>query len=204
LETATVLLIRHAAHDQLGSVLSGRSEGLGLSQDGRRQAEGLARVLGPAPIEVLESSPVRRARETADAIARRRRGLVVMQESALQEIDFGEWTGRSFLELSGDPQWNRWNSARAVSRAPGGESMAAAQQRIRAHIEQAAERWGSATVAMVSHADIIRAAVAWVLDLSLDAILRFVVSPGSVTRLRVGKWGAELQSLNETPWRSRT
>ena len=195
--TCTVLLIRHAAHGHLGKVLSGRLPGLALSEEGRDQARRLARALASVPIDALHASPVQRARETAEAIAGEHSGRAVEDVAALDEIDFGSWAGRAFADLCGDPAWNTWNARRASATAPGGESMAAAQARAWAHVESATAAYPDGTVAMISHCDIIRALVARVLGLSLDAILRFDVDPASVTRLAVAVGETRLLSLNE-------
>ena len=194
--TATILLIRHAAHGHLGAVLSGRQEGIPLAPEGVRQAESLARRLCAEPPDAVQSSPVQRAQETARAIAAGC-GRDVETVAALDEIDFGEWTGRPFADLDGDPEWDRWNNARSEAQAPGGESMAAAQERALAHLRDAARRHAGGTVAMVTHCDIIRAIVAAVLGLSLDRILRFDVGPATISRIAAGEWGERLVTLNE-------
>lgn len=196
--TALILLIRHAAHSHLGNVLSGRTPGIALSIEGQSQADALARRLEAHPIHRLQTSPVQRAQETARAIAARRRGLTVETEPALDELDFGDWSGRAFVELADDPRWTEWNSARANATAPNGESMAQAQRRAWAHVKAMASASPDHTIAMVTHCDVIRAVVAGALSLSLDNIGRFDIAPASVTRLVVGSWGAKLLSLNET------
>jgi broad specificity phosphatase PhoE len=75
--------------------------------------------------------------------------------------------------------------------------MAEAQVRAWQHVEEVAREESGGIVAMVSHCDIIRAVVAQVLGLSLDAVLRYDVDPASITRLQVGACGARLVSLNE-------
>lgn len=112
-------------------------------------------------------------------------------------MDFGEWTGKTFDELEGDPAWDEWNSARASARPPGGESMAEAVGRAVAGLEERAVAHADATFAAVSHCDIIRGVVAHYLGLSLDNLLRFDVDPASVTRLAVGPWGGRVMSVNE-------
>lgn len=194
--TATILLIRHAAHGHLGAILSGRTAGIPLSDEGRRQAEGLRAALGALPLDLVQSSPIQRARETAAGIAGDRPIEIV---EALDEIDFGDWTGRRFDSLEGDPEWTRWNTLRSQACPPGGESMVQAQQRALDHLRTAAARHPGQTVAMVTHCDVIRALVAGVLGLSLDHILRFDVDPASVTRVVAGEWGERLVSLNERP-----
>ena len=194
--TATILMIRHAAHSQFGTVLSGRTPGLALSAEGALQAQRLARRLAGADVAMVQSSPVRRARETAHAIAAAAR-LPVETVPALDELDFGEWSGRAFAELAADPRWEAWNEHRASAAAPGGESMVAAQDRAWDHVTLTAQAAPGQTIAMVTHCDIIRAVAARVLGLSLDHIHRFDVDPASVSRLAVGDWGARIISLNE-------
>lgn len=188
--TATVLMIRHAAHGQLGDCLSGRTPGLPLSGEGRAQLGGLAALVRRLAPDRVQTSPVRRARETAAALAP---GAEIVD--ALDEVDFGDWTGRRFDALEADPAWRHWNEARATAAAPGGESMAQAQARAVAHVDAEATRGG--TVAMVSHCDIVRAVVAHHLGLSLDRILSFAVDVASVTTLEVGAWGGRIVRLNE-------
>jgi probable phosphoglycerate mutase len=193
--TATILLIRHAAHAHLGQVLSGRRPGIALSPQGREQARRLAGFLADAPLAEVHTSPVQRARETAEAVARPAAPSLV--QAALDEIDFGAWTGRPFAELEGDAAWRRWNADRGAAAPPDGESMAAAQRRAWDHVIDVAARHAGATVAMVSHCDIIRAIVVQILGLPLDAIFRFDIDPASVSRVAVGPWGAKVLSLNE-------
>jgi probable phosphoglycerate mutase len=196
--TALILLIRHAAHAHLGNVLSGRIPGIALSPEGRSQADRLALSLDGIEIHAVQCSPVQRAQETALAIAARRRGLFVETVPALEEVDFGDWTGRSFAELADDPRWGNWNSLRETAKAPNGESMAQALDRAWDHIKRAAAKWPNQTIAMITHCDIIRAVIAKVLGLSLNHIHRFDVDPASISRLVVGAWGAKVAGLNET------
>ncbi|ASJ90462.1 histidine phosphatase family protein [Porphyrobacter sp. CACIAM 03H1] len=194
--TATIILVRHAAHSQLEHVLCGRAGDVPLSEAGSAQALRLARRLGGEGVDEVQTSPVRRARETAQALTMVRRAPVTVAE-ALDEVDFGEWTGREFAALEGDPRWREWNARRGAARAPGGEAMVAVQERVLAHLRAVARRAEGLVVAMVSHADVIRAAVAGVLGLSLDRILAFDIDPASVTRIAAGPWGERVLSLNE-------
>lgn len=194
--TATILLIRHAAHAHLGHILSGRTAGGSLTAEGVLQARHIARHLADQPIAEVHSSPVLRAQETAGEIAAAQ-GLDLSSEPALDEVDFGEWTGKRFDELARDPAWQSWNDNRAQARAPEGETMLEVQQRIERHFKETAERLPGGIVAMVSHCDTIRAAIAGILGLSLDHLLRFDIAPASVSRIEVGDWGARVLSLNE-------
>lgn len=193
--SATIFLARHASHDEVGKVLSGRSD-IPINAAGHAEAARLADRLSKVPVAAIHSSPRRRARETADILAARL-GLDVQATPALDEIDFGAWMGKPFGELDADPEWMAWNAARDTASPPGGENMQATTVRAVRHIEAAA--WG-APLLCVSHCDVIRGVVAHYLGLGANRLLRFDVDPGSLTELALyGDGTARLVALNERP-----
>ncbi len=193
----TVFLVRHAAHDRVDRVLCGRMPGVGLGEAGRRQAEALARRFARSGgVDAVWTSPLQRARETAEPVAARL-GLSARASDALCEIDFGAWTGQAFDDLRDDPRWRRWNEARGGERPPGGESMAEAQARATGEVERARAEHPDGRVVLVSHGDVIKAVLAGVLGLSLDAHARFEIAPGSVSALAVWDGGRKVLSMNE-------
>lgn len=194
--TATFLLIRHAAHVHLDRRLSGRMPGVALSDEGQAQARALGRGLRGERIDRIVCSPLERTRDTAIAIADAC-GLAAPEPvEALIEIDMGEWTGAAFATLAG-PAWDAWNGARSTARIPGGETMAEARDRITGYMRTVAAAQDGEVVAVVTHSDMIRAAVADTIGLPLDHLLRFDVGSASVSRLVIGDWGGRLISLNE-------
>ncbi len=194
--TATILLIRHAAHVELGRTLSGRRRDIALSPEGLEQAEIVADLLSVEPLAAVYSSPRERAYYTARAIAEQHE-LKVEIADGLDELDFGEWTGLPFDQLEGDPLWDQWNSARSITSPPGGESMEEACRRAVDQLQALATAHSDQMIAAVSHCDIIRGVLAYFLGLSLDNLLRFDIDPASVSRLVVGSWGARVMSINE-------
>ena len=194
--TATIILIRHAAHVELGQTLSGRRRDVALSADGLEQAEIVGDLLGVEPIVAVYSSPRERAYYTARAVADPHEHAVTIVDD-LDELDFGEWTGLSFSALEGDPAWMAWNETRATARPPGGESMEEAVRRTTAALAVLAHDHPGQTIACVSHCDIIRGAIAFYLGLPLDNLLRFDVDPASVSRIALGDWGARVMTVNE-------
>ena len=194
--TATFLLIRHAAHVHLDRLLSGRMERVALSPTGVRQAARLGQSLASERIDRVVTSPLDRTRATAQAIAEPHE-LRAEVLGDLLELDMGEWTGREIASLHVEPEWTAWNERRATARIPGGETMGEAQARIVGTLERLAVESAGQVVAVVSHADMIKAAVAHALGLSLDKLMTFDVSPASVTRMVWGDWGTRLMSLNE-------
>jgi broad specificity phosphatase PhoE len=195
--STTFHLARHGEHDQVDRTLCGRMPGVTLNARGREQARAAGRRLASLqPLRIL-TSPLERARETAEIIAEET-GCPIENAEALQEIDCGEWAGKAFDDLHRDPRWKDWNEARSVTRPPGGEMMIEVQARVVSYLERLRRLYQSARLVLVSHSDVIKAAILFHLGMSLDLFSRIELAPGSVSTLIVGDWGAKLVSLNET------
>jgi len=190
-------LIRHGAHDWLGRCLVGRAVGIPLNAAGREQAQLLAEALAAVPLSAIHSSPMQRTVETAGPVAAAQ-GLPVTVDDALNEIDFGAWTKANFDELSNDLRWERWNAARAKAKVPGGESMLEVQRRIVARLTELARTYSGEQLAIVSHGDVIRAALCWYLGMSLDLIHMLDVAPGGVAALDLTEGAAALRVLKHS------
>jgi broad specificity phosphatase PhoE len=130
-------------------------------------------------------------------VKRHDRLVLLLQRNVRQEVDFGSWTGQPFRDLEPNPSWRRWNDARAQGMAPEGERMADVQARIVAHLLDMHERQPRARIVMVSHAEIIRAAVLHVLSMSLDAWRAVDVGPASITAIQVLPHGCDLIGFEE-------
>jgi probable phosphoglycerate mutase len=194
--TTTFFLVRHAAHDRVGTILCGRMPGVSLGPIGRSQAERLAARLANENVASVLTSPLDRARETAEPIAARF-GRAPDICNGINEIDFGTWSGLSFDALAPDPGWVSWNNVRSISRPPGGETMLEAQARILGVIERARKAHPERAVVLVSHGDVIKAALLYHLGMPIDAYTRFEIDPASISTLLVSDWGSKVLRLNE-------
>ena len=193
----TILLVRHGENDLVGRTLAGWTPGVHLNAKGRAQAEALAARLAAAQVRAIYSSPLERAWETAEPLARRL-GLPIVRCDAVGEIRFGDWTGRAISEIEADPAFRRFNSDRASARIPGGESMLEVEARMVEALEEMRRRHGGETVAVFSHGDPIRAALAHYLGLSLGLIDRLEVRTGSVSVVVLRDWGPLVLRINDT------
>jgi probable phosphoglycerate mutase len=196
-EPTTILLVRHGHTDFIGRALAGRRPDVHLTAHGHDQAERLALRLTRYPITAVYSSPLDRARETAAPLARAL-GLEVRIAEEASELDFGEWTGRTFRELDADPRWHAFNARRSETRAPGGELMAEAQARIVAVIDRIRRAHPGERVAIVSHADVIRAALAHHAGILIDVCHRIEIRPASVSTIRLGDEWEQIAGVNDT------
>jgi broad specificity phosphatase PhoE len=196
--TTTFFLVRHAAHDNVGGFLAGRLPGIRLGPDGRSQAARLGERMRRERFDAIHASPLERARETAEAIATASGVAPVRSTDALDEVDFGEWSGKDFETLDRDPHWRQWNTARSLTRTPGGETMLDVQRRVLALMEELMRTSSEGALVLVSHSEVIKAALSHVLGLPTDAWMRFDIDPASISTIVAGDWGAKVVALNET------
>jgi probable phosphomutase (TIGR03848 family) len=193
----TYLLIRHAATIMVGRVLAGRMPGGHLNREGKEQAKTLAGQLANAPITAVYCSPLERACETAQLLAGpTRRPLTVSDD--LTEIEFGQWSGHSFRELGTDQKWKYFNSFRSIIRPPEGEMMLSVQTRVVAHLEKLRIAHPDEMVAVISHGDVIKAAIAHYAGIHLDLFHRLEISPASVSVVAVNDYGPKIMRINGT------
>ena len=195
---AIVHLLRHGQHGLLGGVLAGRMSGVALSEQGRAEIAAVAERLAAENIGALYSSPLQRTRETAEMIAERL-GLPIEFRDDVMELDFGEWTGATFDSIRADPRWQSWSQHRSLARIPGGETMRQVQYRAVEAVLDIADRHRDEAVVIVSHGDVIRAALVFALGMPLDFYSRIEVAQGSLSTIRIDQGGIRVVSINERP-----
>ena len=196
-----LLLIRHGENDFVKTgKLPGQSAGIHLNERGQDQARALGEALKDVPIKAIYSSPLERAMETAEPIARAR-SLEVVPEPGLRDADVGKWQGKSLKVLRLTNAWKIVQHSPSRFTFPEGESFMSVQTRIVNALESIARKHNKPKdiVAVVFHADPIKLAVAHFLGLPLDHFQRLSCDTGSLTALYVGDMGANLLKLNQRP-----
>jgi broad specificity phosphatase PhoE len=134
----------------------------------------------------VHSSPQLRARQTAVPIAQAC-GMPFLIVPEIDEVDAGDWTGRSFHDLDRDPRWRRWNAERGSARMPNGEGMEDVRRRVFAHLLNVAVSYADKRVAVVTHAEIIRTVILECRGLPVQAFVEVPVDPASVTTVLFGQ-----------------
>jgi probable phosphoglycerate mutase len=188
--------VRHGLFEGIEGRLAGRSPGVSLSVQGRNQARRVARRLSALAIDAIYSSPVQRATETATVIAEAL-GLPVQAEPAIEELDFGRWTGQTFDELSSDSDWRTYNQFRSAAPLAGGGFLLDVQARVIAWMAARARSAPETTLVAVSHADVIRCALAACAGISLDLALRLEIAPASISEIRIGEHQLLIRRIND-------
>jgi probable phosphoglycerate mutase len=197
----TLLLLRHGETEHTREKRFSGSGGTdpGLSADGRAQAVAVAAVLSArGDIEAIVSSPLRRARETAEVVASAV-GLEVLLDDDLAECAFGDWEGLTFAEV--DERWPdelaAWLASPAVA-PPGGESLDAVERRVRAARDRLLEAYQGRTVAVVSHVTPVKTIVRLALEAPPRALHRMELAPASLsTVLWFTDGNASLRTFND-------
>ncbi len=194
------ILVRHGqTHWNKQRRIQGGGADIDLDATGRHQAAQVAQALGNHTLEAIYSSPMKRARNTARAIARHH-GLPVEIDPDLREADMGDLDGLTINEPSkqfGD-FWQQWRADIASAQFPGGESMQSLRHRVEGAFQRIRERHPKGTVVVVGHTFALGTALVGALGLDLSYFRRFRLETGSITALDLEDGGATLVSLNDT------
>ncbi|TMR90034.1 bifunctional RNase H/acid phosphatase [Nonomuraea basaltis] len=197
----SLLLLRHGETELS---VERRFSGLGdaeLTPNGLAQASAAASRLSREPYrpDVIVTSPLKRARQTAAAVAERT-GLDVEVDDDLREADFGAWEGHTFTEVQ-----RRWPAELAAWLAdpetapPGGESFATTAHRVQAAGERLVERYEGKTVLAVSHVTPIKMLLRLALMAPLESLYRMHLDLACLSLIEYYADGpAVVKSFNDT------
>jgi alpha-ribazole phosphatase/probable phosphoglycerate mutase len=176
------LLLRHGEPSE---TVHGRCYGrldVGLSARGRAQAEAAAALVAELPMQAIYASPRRRAIETAEVLAKPR-GLGVIVDDRLREIDFGAFEGLTWDEARArHPEvYDAWMTRPTTVTFPGGESWSLLRTRALAARREIVERHAGATIALVAHGGVTRALLSEALGLPDTHVFRLEQSYGGLS-----------------------
>jgi broad specificity phosphatase PhoE len=148
----SIILVRHGQTVWNAiEVFRGRID-IELDETGLKQAELLAGYLSQRKLEAVYSSPLKRAVQTAEAVARHH-GLAVETTPGLNDIDFGEWQGLSVQEVRTrfSELFDTWVSNPQWVNLPSGESLDDVRQRALTLVNEGVEKHEGKVIVLVSH-----------------------------------------------------
>lgn len=187
-----IAFVRHGETEpNREGLLLGRSD-VPLTERGREQADRLAKTFTDRGVARVLTSPLRRARETAEPIASAC-GVPIEADERLIEVDYGQWEAKPFARLEPDVA-RRWRRD-ADFAPPRGESLAVVAARTGSLCDELLGAGEDDVLVAVSHVSPIKAAVTWTLGLSPELAWRMRLDVASITR--IGR-GPVLLSFNET------
>jgi broad specificity phosphatase PhoE len=195
-----LLLVRHGTtENNLKQQMTGQSD-VPLSELGKSQARAVGKYLAQEKLDVIFSSDLQRARDTAREIARYHH-LPVLEDPDLREIRMGEWEGLTVEEIMARDleTWKYVRRDPARHAPPGGENFAQLRERAARALQRCQERYADKTVLWTTHGGLIGAAVCHALQLDLIYRQCFRHENTSITELRFGEGRLPLiERLNDT------
>jgi broad specificity phosphatase PhoE len=193
----TFYLIRHGDKTDSDTMV-GRAPGVHLTAQGRLQAKRVARHLRFAAIERIFSSPLERAVETVQPLAKAK-GLPIESSLAFHEIDMGAWTGVPMKRLNAIPSWRRFCRFHGGTSIPHGETLAEAQARMVSQMIRLHEEHPRKGIAIATHEDPIRLAVCFFIGAPIEVYEHLTIRLGSVTVLTLDAERAIVERMDEVP-----
>ncbi|MFD8287306.1 bifunctional RNase H/acid phosphatase [Streptomyces lavendulae] len=200
---ATFVLLRHG---ETALTPQKRFSGSGgtdpeLSPAGRRQAAAVAEALAArGTVQAVVSSPLRRCRETAQAVADRL-GLPVTVEEGLRETDFGAWEGLTFAEVRErfPDDLQAWLDSPKAAPTGGGESFTAVTRRVSAARDRLLSAHAGRTVLLVTHVTPVKTLVRLALGAPPESLFKMELSAASLSAVAYYADGnASVRLLNDT------
>jgi len=195
------LLIRHG---QTGWNADGRFMGqldIALDEVGRVQVAALANRLKDEPVDVIYSSDLSRAWNTALTIQYRLAPHVELEPaSRLREMNFGDWQGLTYAEIQErDPDTlAAWEKARLNNAPPNGETLLEFSERVKSVYRELCKAHAEQTVILVAHGGSLQLLIAHALGLPPEKYWQVHLSNASLSDLRVHDLGPILNLLNDT------
>ena len=193
----TFYLVRHGEKTR-EHLMVGRMPGIHLTREGRRQARAMAKHLRRAPIVRILSSPLERAIETAEPLARIR-GLEIERSEAFHEIDTGDWTGLPKRRLETLRTWKHFCRYPGGALVPNGETLAHVQERVVTEILKLHATHRSEGIAIFTHEDVIRLAICYFIGAPIDVYDKITIRLGSLSIITVEPTKTILARMDELP-----
>ena len=194
-----LILVRHGetAWNQERRIQGGSSD-IELSDVGRKQAERLGLALKETRIDAIYASPLKRAFDTAQAIAGHHR-LAVHVETDLREMEVGELEGISIAELGTTfgQFLLQWRQGRGVEKLPGGESVVDLAERVWAIIQLILKKHEQGNIVVVSHFFTVVVTICKALGWPLTTMERIRVQTGSISIIEFEDVHTRLVSLGD-------
>lgn len=192
-----LILVRHGQTEaNILRRLQGQSDGP-MNEVGRREVERLGLALKDTKIDVIISSDLVRARDTATAIAKYH-NLPVNPTPLVREWNGGEWDGRpaeEFLEIV-----KNLTTPLEELRLPGGETLKEVQARASAFVKDVTEKYPGKSVVLCSHGDFLRMVISVLMNESIDkanATYRMDNASYSIFEREAGEW--KMVVFNQIP-----
>ncbi|MCI4432389.1 MAG: histidine phosphatase family protein [Nitrosopumilus sp.] len=194
----SIIFLRHGqAKNNLERILTGRTPGIPLTEKGIDQAEKAAKFLEDMNISAIYSSPIERARHTAEIVGKHN-SLDVIIDDRLIELDMGKFTGVPYDEIfttHGNVFMKFYNGELEIAHN-GVETFSEVKKRILGIVDHVIENHPDQNVVLVTHMDPIKAMLSTVVDLTAENLFELIIANASLNIFREYKRKFSISGLN--------
>lgn len=191
-----------ARHGQTEWNILGKTQGHGnspLTEKGLAQAKELAEGMDKYPIDMIFSSDLGRAIQTAEEVGKRF-GIEVQPTEALREMGFGEWEGKLIPEITEKyaDTYKTWRNEPHLAKIPGGETLDIIKDRLEKFINELNEKYDNKNILLVSHSVTVRVFLLMMLDSPMKNIYRIKQDNTALNIVEWRDYGPVVTKMNDT------
>ena len=195
----TFYIVRHG---QTNWNILGKTQGHGnsdLTPKGEEQAKELAEAMGNYPIDLIYSSDLGRAVQTAQIIGDKI-GVEVKETPALREMGFGAWEGLLIEEIKKEHSktYDTWRNEPHLAKIPGGETLHIIKDRVDKFIEEINKKYDNKHILLVSHSVTVRVMLLSFLNSGVENIYRIKQDNTDLNVVEFRNYGPVVQKMNDT------
>jgi probable phosphoglycerate mutase len=193
-----IIFLRHGqAKNNTDRILAGRTEGIPLTETGIKQAEHTAELLQHMNISAIYSSPIQRAKHTAEIVGKHN-SLDVTIDDRLIELDMGKFTGMPYDEIfnsHGNVFMKFYNGELEIAHN-GVETFSDVKKRVLGIVDHVIENHPDENVVLVTHMDPIKAMLSTIVDLSATNLFELIIANASLNIFREKEQKFSISGLN--------
>ena len=193
-----IIFLRHGqAKNNTERILAGRTEGVPLTAVGEQQAQHTAELLEHMNISAIYSSPIQRAKHTAEIVGKHN-SLDVTIDDRLIELDMGKFTGMAYDEIFNDHGnvFMKFYQGNLEIAHNGVETFDEVKKRVLGIVNHVVEKHPDENVVLVTHMDPIKAMLSTVVDLSPTNLFELIIANASLNLFRENKRKFSISGLN--------
>ena len=193
-----IIFLRHAqAENNTKRILAGRTEGVSLTKTGIQQAERISEYLKPLDISAIYSSPIGRAKHTAEIVTKNS-AIDVELDERLTEIDMGKFTRMNYDDMFAKYGniFLKFYENNPVIAEHEVETFPSVQKRILDMVDHVIKKHKNENVILVTHMDPIKSMLANVMDLKPKTLFELIIANASFTILTEQERKFSLSAIN--------
>ena len=193
-----IIFLRHGqAKNNTERILAGRTEGIPLTDTGIKQVEHTAQLLEDMNISSIYSSPIQRAKHTAEIVGNHN-SVDVTIDDRLIELDMGKFTGMPYDEIinsHGNVFMKFYNGELEIAHN-GVETFAEVKKRVLGIVNHVTEKHKDENVVLVTHMDPIKAMLSMIIEMSPTNLFELIIANASLNIFRESQQKFSLSGLN--------